>query len=72
VGPRDQDFDVTVVDLGSDPVPRPVAQDVREGEGSFLPAQEDAAVGLVGVPEMVFGVEDGDRLSARRQGLHKE
>lgn len=45
--------------------------DVDEGKRTVIVSQEHAAIGSVGVPEIVLGIEDGHGLPTLRQGLHK-
>jgi hypothetical protein len=48
-----------------------VASDAGEGERTVIVAEEHALVGLISVAEIVRGIEDGDSLTAFREGLHK-
>ena len=61
-GSGKEGLDIPVIDPNAKPVPVRVAGDVGEGEGTVVVAQEHALIGLVGVPEVVLGIEDGHGL----------
>jgi hypothetical protein len=70
-GSGDEGLNVIVIEPHPKPVPKGVAEDGSEGERPVIVAQEHAMIGLVGVPEIVLGIADGNRLPAFREGLHK-
>ena len=65
-GSGKEGLDIVVIDPHAKPVPVRMADDVGEGKGTVVVPQEHALIGLVGVPEIVLGIEDRHGLPAFR------
>jgi hypothetical protein len=66
-----QGLNIPAVDLGADPMPSAMPEDLDEGERALLSSQEDVPVRLIGIPEAVFGIVDRNSLAAHCERLHK-
>jgi hypothetical protein len=66
-----QGFDIAPIDLGANPMPGAIPEDLDEGERALVPSQKNVPVCLIGVPEAVLGIVDGNGLTTRRQRLEQ-